>query len=175
MNIQLAEESIEAKLVADLDASKFTIDLLPESDEDYTPAKDKTYLSVCYRTSDFNKPKSTGLTVQEEAAVFEIIIRSKKLRGAGGLWDAYRVASNSLIGFCPTNCRRISAVKFEFEKREGGVFSYVYSLTCGSELVQDFTEPITQTIVQVTHNSPTGYEGTVTTFTPPPEPEEPEA
>ncbi len=154
MNIELAENSIKAKLIADFEVlttpTTIVVDLLPENEKDYKKATEHTRAYVCYAASNFSKPKSTNFIVQEEDANLQIVIMSSKLRGVDGIYDAFRLISNSLLGFEPTNCRRIYALKFEHEKREDGVFSYIYTLACGSELVQNFTEPVTQVITQIT-------------------------
>lgn len=167
MNIELAENSIKAKLIADFTAlatpTDIIVDLLPENEKDYKKATEHTRVYVCYAASNFAKPKSTNFVVQEEDANLQIVIMGGKLRGAGGIYDAFRLVSNSLLGFEPTNCRRIYALKFEHEKREDSVFSYIYTLACGSELVQDFTEPITQTIQTITNTpSDPNFDGNYT-------------
>lgn len=139
MNIEAAENSILTKLSTDL-GSTFETELLPEKQADFEQPFEKTKVSICYAMSAYDKPKSAGLTVQQEDASFQLVIAGRKLRGSGGIYDAFRLVTNSLLGFMPTNCRRIFAVKFEFEKRENGVFSYIYTVSCGSELVMDYTE-----------------------------------
>lgn len=139
MNLEQIEIDIKNRLTAKLPGA-IEVEILPENEKDYKKPFANCKISVCYGLSEFAKPKSTGYIVQQEDIQVELFIRGRKLRGVNQVWDAKNKALKALIGFMPTDCRRIFGVGFRIESREDGLFSYVLTLAMGSELVEDFDE-----------------------------------
>lgn len=128
------ENEIASRIVQKVSPS-FIVEVLPDDNSSYSRPFDKTKISVCYIESQYNKPKSTGYTAQEEGMNFEIVIVSRNRRGVGGLYDAFNQVRKAIIGYVPANCNRIYAVSFMVMKREDGLFYFTFTVGVISQLV----------------------------------------
>ncbi len=120
------------------------VEVMPETEAAFTRPFSTGRLSVCYKQSDFDKPRSTAEISQDEEQTIEVIIQARTLRKTHGIYDLAERTRKALVGFIPTNCRRMYAVSFKFENRENNLWVYVYTFATKSTIVEvevPYTEP----------------------------------
>lgn len=155
MFIEDFETDIVNRLVARI-GTVIDIEKLPEKQSDFSTPFSKAKVSVVYKSSDYDTPKSTSHTAQQENAQAELVIQARNLRGTNGLYDVYDKCRKALIGFIPRNCGRIYAVSFKFEERNEAIWTYIFTIAARSEFVIDNDEVVDPSISQIKANSP-GY------------------
>lgn len=160
MFIEQLEIDIEKQLRAKI-GTGIDVEVMPETEAGFSRPFAKGRLSVCYKQSEFDKPRSTAEISQDEEQTIEVIIQSRTLRKTHGIYDLAERTRKALVGFMPKHCRRIYAVSFKFESRETNLWVYVYTFATRSTIVEvevPDTEPL---ITQVTGES--GFNTSVVT------------
>jgi hypothetical protein len=150
MFFETFENDIKNRLVAKV-GSGITVEVLPEKQSDFATPFDKGKISVCYKMSDFDKPKSTGHTVQQEDMQAELVIQARNLRGVNGVYDIFNKARLAVVGFMPTHCGRVYGVSFKFEERTDAVWTYVFTIAARSEMVMLADNVVEPGITEITH------------------------
>lgn len=149
---------LQSKLNGATANSVIEVEALPENQAQMQRPFDKARVTVVYLMSDFQKPKATGHTVQQEDMQADIAIYARKIRGENGIYDVVEKVTKALFGFKPTHCGMIYGLQFKFDKREDALWCYTLTIAAPTNVVmlQDLvTDP---TGSQVTVNSP-GYPG----------------
>lgn len=136
MFYELLETETVARIAAKV-VSQYLTEKLPENQADYNRPFVKGKITVAYKKSQFNTPKSTGHTVQEEGMQLEIVLCAKKLRGPDGIYEMFDKTRRALIGWRPSHCGRMYAVSFELETRQDGLFYYIFTVGAVSQLVME--------------------------------------
>lgn len=173
MLYETLENEIKARLVAKITEFVPLIEVVPEKQEDYKKGE-KGAITVVYQSSKWDKPKSTGYTVQEETMAIDLFIKCKNLRGVNGIWDLQNKARLALVGWAPSNCNRLFAMSFDFVKREDGIFTYVFTVGGMSQAVMSNDQTDAPLPTEITHipDSPSYDTLVIELNVPEPEPEE---
>lgn len=144
------ENDIKNRLVAKV-GTGIDVEVLPEKQSDFATPFSKTKVSVCYKMSDYEKPKSTHHVVQQEDMQAELVIQGRNLRGVNGVYDAFNKVRLAIIGFKPTHCGLIYGVSFKFEERTEGIWTYVFTIAARSEMVMLADNVVEPGITEITH------------------------
>jgi hypothetical protein len=138
MNLYPSQESIVTKLAADLATadSEFLAKDLPDSQADYDVAVKKPIAYVIYAGSQALPSVAANVISQPRKLKFNVEFHSKKLYGQIGLFLVRDILEQSLVGFKPTNCGRLSLLKDDISKTEEGIWVHVYQFECETMLVQ---------------------------------------
>ena len=134
-------EQIELDIVnrlAVLAAANVVVVPMPEVQGDYKrPVGTGMRVSVMYKSSEFEKPISTGSVVQKEIISIDVMLQASKLRGANGLYRLQEAVRRRLIGFRPSNCDRLYAVENGYTDWRENVWTHTFTLACVSMAVED--------------------------------------
>lgn len=108
---------------------------LPEKESDY---KGTTYerprLTVCYTGSDYTGSGTNSVTFDmedvalEEWVGFQIIIESKHLYGASGIYGILQKTRELLLGYSPANCDKIHFKRSQVQRPEESKSGFVFVL-----------------------------------------------
>lgn len=108
---------------------------LPETEAEY---KATTYqrprITVCYTGSDYTgngtNPESfdIGDVEQEEWVGFQLIIESKQLYGASGIYGVLQKTRELLLGYSPDNCDKIHFKRSQVQRPEESKSGFVFVL-----------------------------------------------
>ncbi len=164
MFFEQLEKDIQARLKAKI-GNGIDVDILPETESGYRKPFEKARVTVCYTSSDFDKPKSTSEISQDEEQTIEVVIQARALRGVMGIYDVANRISKALIGFRTAHSRKMYATSFKYSSKEENLWAYTYTFAIKTTVVEqpdDVSEPL---ITQITQESI--YE---TSVTPDPEP-----
>ena len=155
MFFEAQEISIKDQLINYINDANIDIEILPENEKDFTRQLVKPCLSVCYSNSDFDPSLTNNKIGQFETESFDVVIRATKLRGQYGAYDCARLISGALVGFKPTNCERMQAVKFRFDDYSAEhKWRFVFTFSARTLAVQDYTDPAFVPANTVTFNPP---------------------
>lgn len=151
-------EDIENSIVdqlASLVGPSIDVVPLPENEASYVKPNSKNRITVMYRESKFgdsNSPVvSIGKVAQDETVFVEVVIESRRLRGASGvyaIWDALKIL---LLGFTPNDCDRLKLVDFGLEPkdRKDQTWTYVGVFCCTRLEVEKDPEDVYPLIKQI--------------------------
>lgn len=155
MFFEAQETSIKNQLIAYINNAAYDVEILPETEKDFIRQLEKPCLSVCYSSSDFDPSETNNKIGQFETENFDVVIRAKKLRGQFGIYDCAKLIAGALIGFKPTNCERMQAVKFRFDDYSNEYkWRFVFSFSARMLTVQDYTDPTPVPVNSITFNPP---------------------
>lgn len=152
MFFEQLEKDIQQRL-KDKVGTGIEVELLPEREADFRRPFQAGRLSVCYKQSDFDKPLSTAQISQDEDQTFEVVIQARALRGLHGIYDLANRTRIALVGYIPTNARRVSAVSFKFEAKEENLWVYVFTFTTKSTIVEVAEDEVLPLIQEITQES----------------------
>lgn len=151
MNYELLEQQIVEKLAVDAPDGVETV-AFPESNGDFAKPFEGAHISVLYKGSRFgdggnsqNFARSTAQTVQSETVRFDLIIRSRFLRGVDhSCLRLLKTVRTSLVGFMPDNCDRVymtgSEMVFPSDEQPADIFTYICSFEAHTLAVEAFDE-----------------------------------
>ena len=126
LNYEAFQNDIVARL-GGLNTPTQIVDIvpLPETEAEY---KATTYLrpriTVCYTGSDYTGSGTNPSTFdigdveQEEWVGFQLIIESKILYGASGIYGILQKTRELLLGYSPTNCDKIHFKRSQVQRPE---------------------------------------------------------
>jgi len=119
------------------------------------PEPTKAQFTVMYAGSEYENVNSTAQVSQMESVFIAVLIECNLLRGANGVYGLLAVLKQALLGFRPTNCHRMQAVKHHLlgspeavKKDNVWQFQAVFKTT--SLAVENYTEDISILLKQVT-------------------------
>lgn len=75
------------------------------------PEPQKAQFTVMYAGSEYENVQSTAQVSQMESVFVAVLVESNLLRGQRGVYNLVKVLKEALIGFKPSNCHRLQAVK----------------------------------------------------------------
>jgi hypothetical protein len=154
MNYEQAEADIVTRLspLAGLNIEAIP---LPENQEQFKRPFEKGKITVAYKGSKWEKPRSTSQITQEETLHFEIVMQSRTLRGSTGLYNIKQIVTQGLVGFQPTGCDRMYAVESGMtgvaDTLQDGVWTYSAVFACTTLSVEDFEEDLSVLITRITN------------------------
>jgi len=151
MFYSLLEDDIKTKLTTDL-GSGIEVEVMPETQSQFSRPFLKPRVEVCYKNSDFKEPNSTYTISQEEYQVLELVLWTRLRRGTNGIYDLLEKVRKSIIGFEPTHCGKIYLKSFKPEDYKDNLWTYTLTIQCKTIVNEDFievTEPLlTQSLAQ---------------------------
>lgn len=164
MNYEAIENDIISRLQARIDPTVVDIELLPETESELTRPVSKNRVTVAYRYSDFpqtmqkslSEIRSTSSIVQNEIVCLEVVLRSRKLRGASGLYDLIEKVRKAILGFSPLNCDKIFITKYGFTEFSDSTWMHTLEIGCVSLLVEDNDVPNDPNSTEITVTSEDG-------------------
>jgi len=111
MNYEVLESQIVGRL-SFMESANISVEKMPEIEsERKKPLPTKAKITVIYAGSEYPPPNSTSQVRQEEKIFIQILIESTFLRGPQGVYNLISVLKEALIGYQPSFCTRIQAVK----------------------------------------------------------------
>lgn len=154
MNYTSIENDIVARL-APLVSAGYEVEAMPDNDGSNIPAARKGRITVQVGMVKFLEHKSiSSAVVQDEEIYVEIIVRSRKLRATGGVYDLTELCRALLIGYTPTNCkvmlRGVDWGGITPSERFDGIWTYSLRLATQSVSVGSADEDISVLISQIT-------------------------
>lgn len=156
MNYEQAEEDIKARLLPFVNAGVIDTILIPETLADFKRPFENGKITICYKGSKWEDPRSTGHIVQDEEVIFQIEIQSRTLRGERGIYLMKKAINQAIIGFAPTDCDRIYAKESGLtsvgETLNAGVWTYSFLVACKTVSVEDYEEDLTVLLKRITNN-----------------------
>lgn len=137
-------ELLETEIVDRLQALPSTTSIkMPEVEADHEKPFQQSRISVFYAGSKYKENDSAhplralGQVIQNEIISFELLIQSRKLRGAFGVLPVYKDAKMLLSGFKPSNCEKVYCKSFEFIILEKNVWTYKACFETTTISIQD--------------------------------------
>lgn len=166
MTIEEVENSIVARL-SPLTAPEINIAVraIPEKESELQKAFEKPTITVQYHSAkteeEGRKQKITDISAvqQTETIHVQVICQSQKLRGATGIYNMFQVARALLIGFKPTNCRKLFLVNCGFTDREAQVWTFCITLACETISMEKPDDIIQAMIKQISTNDNSTTQG----------------
>lgn len=132
------------------------VQVMPETTEEYVkPPLDKGSIIVAYIASDFDtadgvpRVASIDTSSTEEYLRIELTLRSRKLRGTGGIHDLRDRAQARLLGFTPSNYDKLKLRAFTYFAFTESVWAYKLVFWCKgfiAEVPDPVDEPLTTQI-----------------------------
>jgi hypothetical protein len=145
MNYEQAIADIVSRL-SPLTAAQIDVVHTPENQNEFERPFTTGKISVGYKGSKWEKPKSTAEISQDEEVMFELAIQSRKLRGSKGIYAIKKLLIQVLVGFQPTDCDRLyckeSGVTGLPEVFKDGVWTYSLIVCARNVTVEDFEEDL---------------------------------
>lgn len=113
MNYETLESEILARILPiNIVNPSIAVERMPEVEADRSrPLPTKAKITIIYAGSEYSLPQSTSYIKQDEKIFIQILIESTFLRGNTGIYNIIEVLKDLLLGFRPTNCLPIQAVK----------------------------------------------------------------
>lgn len=91
---------------------------------DHIATRSMATFLVVYRGSEFAKPEPTDIVVQDETAMFDVLVVGKNLRKHGAMYDWLNAIRLALIGYRMPGCTRVYAVEAGLVQEEDGTWYY---------------------------------------------------
>lgn len=122
--------ALETSIVAALQPLQSTLDVIawPESEKEFSRPFIVSRVSVVYHSSEFKPPVSANESIQEESVAIQIMIESRTLRGALGIYQIKDSVLDLLQGLIIPNWTRLTAAKFEMAERDSANATFRYNL-----------------------------------------------
>lgn len=152
-------EQLETQIVARVDAntpSSVVVAAFPENNAELIKPYEGAHITVLYKGSTFGDGsrgqslvRSTAQVVQHEVVRFDLIIRSRFLRGHDySCLRLLKSVRSALVGYMPDDCDRVSMtgseMVFSQDEQPGDVFTYVCSFETTTLAVENFDEATEQ-------------------------------
>lgn len=156
MNYQQAEADILARLQP-LAGADLEVEALPEKLSDFNRPFEKGKITVGYKGSKWDKPRSTAQITQQEELSFEISMQSRTLRGPKGIYAIKYLITKALLGFQPTDCERMYAHESGMTgtaTQNDGVWTYSAIFCCTALVVEDFEEDLSVILNRISNLFP---------------------
>ena len=151
-------EQIELDIVNRLSvlaAANVVVVPMPEVQGDYKrPVGTGMRVSVMYKSSEFEKPISTGNVVQKEIISIDVMLQASKLRGANGLYRLQEAVKCCLIGFRPSSCDRLYATDNGYTDWRENVWTHTFTFACASMTVEELDTDEEVLITQIMFDEP---------------------
>lgn len=154
MNYEILEQQISDRLQP-FALAGVNVRVVPELEsERIRPVPTKAQFTVIYSGSEYGNVNSTAQISQNEDLYFTVLIESTFLRGAMGVYNLLNTLRKALVGFKPTGCKRIQAVKHHTIGSPGAekidnMWQYQAVFKTDTLLVEDYTEDIMPLVTQI--------------------------
>lgn len=152
MSYEAIEEEIYQRLLP-LEGANIEIVKLPENQKDFERPFEKSKITVGYKGSKWDKPRSTAQISQNEELMFEFSLQARRLRGSKGVYNLKDILKVALIGFQPVDCDRMYAHESGMTgvaTLHEGVWTYSCILCTSSLTVEDFEEDLSVILKKIT-------------------------
>jgi len=160
MNYETIQNDIAARLeTANTPTAVWEVEVLPEKEEDYKRPVLKGFgrITVEYHSSTYAKPMSTDSSNQEEIANFIVHIRASALYGNKGIHALLELVKAKLVGFKPTNCKKLRLVRCEPQPKTDNIWLTIlqFETTCVQVELDDPSTDVLITQITVLPPVPT--------------------
>lgn len=148
-------ETIETEIKALLDGKAWDnceIKTAIERSKDYEPPVTKILLVIQYAGSKFGASRTTNPIAQDETGSFNILLHSKKLRGAIGIYDFLSKVRQTLQGFQPTVSSRMELAPdkgVEFVEFNADLWQFAITFNTTWVAVQELDDSDDPTITEL--------------------------
>lgn len=153
MDIEVWEADIITRLGAAGLPEGIEVIPMPETPEEYERKFDKHRVTVAFNAAKWRENEATDLINQVADIDFAIIVQSKFLRGADGVYSIFKKVKKYLVGFAPTGCRKLKSKDFMLYSDEKDLFTFLYFVTCpfyAAEFIEDDEELAAARINRIT-------------------------
>ena len=144
MDFGATEEEIADFLQTKIVDSDVNIIPIPETDTDVEPKYGKRQIIVAFASETADEDENTSVVSQDVNITFSVLLQGKKLRGPDGLYPLAEQVKNSLTGFTPSDCRKLTYSSHRFVKNDNKIFEYVLdfkTISTRVECVNEETSP----------------------------------
>jgi len=154
MNYELIEQQICSRLQPFAIVGVDVI-VMPELEADRKrPVPTKAQFTVIYSCSEYGNVNSTAQINQNEDLYFTVLIESTFLRGAMGVYSLLNTLRKAIVGFKPTGCLRIQAVKHHTigspdAQKIDNMWQDQAVFKTSTLLVEDYTEDVTALVTRI--------------------------
>lgn len=123
--------------------------------EQKRPEPGKAQFTVMYAGSEYGNVQSTAQISQEESVFIAVLIESNVLRGVKGIYSLLSVIKSALVGFKPTGCHRLQAVKHHMIGSpevilKDGIWQFQAVFKTTTLTVENFTEDLSVILRKIT-------------------------
>jgi len=145
MNVEQWEQDIVSRLVPDplpdplIIPEGVEVITMPETPNEYEREFADGRITVAFNNAKWRETKATDLVVQTADIDFAIIIQSRLLRGAKGVYALFSSVKKYLVGFEPTGCKKLRSKDFMLYSDEKDLFTFVYFMTCEFDAAEFYT------------------------------------
>lgn len=113
---------------------------IPEDDVEIQPGFGKRQIIVAFSSEEADPDENTSVVLQDVTITFSILLQGKLLRGETGLYPLAENVKKALIGFIPTDCRKLTYSNHRFVKNDKKIFEYVLDFKTISTRVEDVSD-----------------------------------
>lgn len=146
MNIYPVQKSIVDHLQEDFSnaGAAFTAKDLPEVSKDFDVALESPIAYVVYTGSQTSPSVTSNTIAQPRKLKFSCEVHARKLYGPNGLFIVRDILEQSLVGFKPVQCQRLSLVDDQItQDKDNAFWIHIFQFEAETMLVQkDETDPI---------------------------------
>jgi hypothetical protein len=114
----------------------------PEIEGENLPIITDPRVTIFLDQSEFNKTKNTHYIVQDEDIKVFLLVRARKLRGDGGVYQILELIRKALVGYIPEGFTKIWLVKIAFEKHERGIWNYTVVIGMNSLIAEETNDEL---------------------------------
>lgn len=147
MDYQALEQSIVERL-SPLSLTGVEVIPLPEKDADLLLPSSAGKITVAYIMSDYDPSMSTDVVGHPEKITFQIVVQSRKLRGANGIYNLLKGVKTLLLGWQTPTTEKIHFEKSGVVEHENSIWTYRLTLTTYNLAIE---QPDEVSVVIATH------------------------
>lgn len=123
-------QSLEAAIVARLTGlAGIEVIALPENDNDFQTPYTDAKVTVAFNSSSFDGSENTEYVAQVETITIQLVIWSRLLRGAKGIYQVIDTVQRKLQGWTPPDCTKVHLSTVKFESHTDDLWSYSMMIT----------------------------------------------
>lgn len=155
MNYEQLENDVVTRLAPFATVGVSVVKMPERESERNLPVPGNAQFTVMYAGSEYENVQSTGQVSQTETIFVSVLVESNALRGTKGIYNLVSVLKKALIGFKPSNCHRLQAVKHHTLGSpeavvKDNVWQYQAIFKTTSLTVEDFTEDLSLILKKIT-------------------------
>ena len=124
----------------DIEEEKVDCQAIPEAEIDYKKHYIKNKVTVAFSEEKADPTNSTFAIGQAVTVTFSILIESKLLRSAKGIYPLAERIKKILVGFRPTDCAKMWYTTQQFVDNERDIFKHVLEFQTKTFRVEDMDE-----------------------------------
>lgn len=119
MNFEQQETDLVNQVVFYINDTSIEVRTTPETQKEFDDQrlKDKPIINICYQGSDYERSRTVDIIAQAETEIFDVVVRSVKLRGQKGIYALMDLARRALVGFKLSGCKPIYLLDFKPDER----------------------------------------------------------